>query len=383
MVRWRNYFLKFGRDKRAPIDTGRAAFEKMEHSQNKIYHLLKEREKPPHNPTETASIGYMLDCFCTPNISPKFFRARMENALKDYKKTTQHLIDNPRKIEHHYEWEQFLDYVDWHGNEKMRGSHSISIEALEFSATASFAEAMHLARHGWDGLADLLTRTPVTEMPKFNTVADFSVRFNVAGGAINIGRYLAGLPDCMHGIALPRHLARPQKVQKILLSFDMNYTHSATTLATVGLETYKIAESLEMANIRTEIILHVRTTSKTFLPPKNHYITGIYDVYVTLKRADQPLHFNRHMFAIAHPSFLRRLVLSEMERNAPDIIRQFGFLKKYGYGFPSHLNDVDLAHIPDTLYIQASELVKRSAQHAYHDALYSKIYNILNQYDAR
>lgn len=387
MVKWRNYFSKFGGSKRAAIDTFRVAFEESEYCQHNIHQLLetinREIDERPRNPTETASIGFMLDCFYMPKISPEFFHARIQHTLKNYEKKVQVLIDNPRKIEHHYEWEQFLDYVDWRGNENMRSSHDVSIEDRIFSGTASFTEAMHLARHGWDGLADLLARTPVREVPKFNAVTDFSVRFNVAGGAINIGRYLAGLPDCMYGIASPRHLTRPQKVQKILFTFDMNCSHSATTLAAVGLETYNIAESLEMANIRTEIIWHARVTSNVLLDLKNWYKTGIYDVYVTLKHANQPLQFNRHMFAIAHPSFLRRLVFSEMERNAPDVIRQFGFRVRYGYGHPEHLDATDLAKIPDTLYIRASELAKQVNQHTHHDALYNKIYDILNQHGAR
>lgn len=387
MGKLRNYFSKFGGSKRATIDTFRVAFEESERSMHNIHQLLdtinREIDERPRNPAETASIGFMLDCFYMPNMSSNFFHSRILHAMKDYEKKAQVLIDNPRKIEHHYEWEQFLDYVDWHGNENMRSSHGVSIEKHMFSGTDNFTTAMHMARHGWDGLADLLARTPVRETPKFNAVTDFSVRFNVAGGAINIGRYLAGLPDCMYGIASPRHLTRPQKVQKILFTFDMNCSYPATTLAAVGLETYNIAESLEMANIRTEIIWHMRVTSNVSLCQQVRHTTGIYDVYVTLKHANQPLQFNRHMFAIAHPSFLRRLVFSEMERNAPDVIRQFGFRVNYGYGTPGHLDATDLAKIPDTLYIRASELAEQFNQHTYHDMLYNKIYDILNQHGAR
>ena len=48
-----------------------------------------------------------------------------------------------------YEWEQFLDWVDWSGNEYRRASHRTSRGTYNGTLTWSFQEAMNLARYGW------------------------------------------------------------------------------------------------------------------------------------------------------------------------------------------------------------------------------------------
>ena len=54
-----------------------------------------------------------------------------------------------RRIQKFYEWEQFLNWVDWPGKEYRRASHRISDKTYEFTHTWTFQDAVNLARYGW------------------------------------------------------------------------------------------------------------------------------------------------------------------------------------------------------------------------------------------
>lgn len=308
------------------------------------------------------SVGFMLDCLSPDllNVLEKRI-ARLNYCMKKWDETLQELDKNPRMICHRYGWHQFLDYVDWRGKESKRDSQSWDF-AGGIVGTETFQEAMDLARYGWNGLDKIIPSVQRFPLPKIKSVADMVWRYHVAGGAVDIGRYLADIPDCMRRMNADYEFMRPAKCIKVLFTFDMHCGYSPMQLAAAGYRAYEMVEVMEGANIHTELVYHVRVMAVSSGLKRKRYCTGIYDVYVTVKKSNEVLNLSRIMFALAHPSMLRRLILSEMERNPQDVIKQFLFVKNGGYGHVSILSRAEFENRDDVIYMVASDLFSKNSE---------------------
>jgi len=308
------------------------------------------------------SVGFMLDCLSPDLLNRKEKQiARLRYCARKWEESLQEVDKNPRMICHRYGWHQFLDYVNWCGNENKRASQSWD-RAGGFHGTETFQEAMDLARYGWDGLDKIIPNVQRFPLPDIKSVADMDCRYHVAGGAVDIGRYLADVPDCMHRMGFNYEFRRPAKCIKVLFTCDMHAGYSPMELAAAGYRAYEMLETMERANIHTELVYHVRAKALDLVAKRKQYCTGIYDVYVTVKKSDEVLNLSRIMFALAHPSMLRRLVLSEMEKNPRDVIKQFLFVHGCGYGHPDVLPRAEFENRDDTMYMVASDLFSKNSE---------------------
>ncbi|MCM1294499.1 MAG: hypothetical protein NC311_02985 [Muribaculaceae bacterium] len=327
-----------------------------------------EQERSGNNATryrvDNYSIGFMSDCFLPADARKKRI-ARIEYCIKQYDKSLQEVDKNPRMICHQYDWGQFLEYVNWHGNEDKRASQRNYL-FNDWCGTKTFQEAMDLARNGWNDLDKIIPNVQRFPLPKIKSVSDMVCRYNVAGGAVDIGRYLAGMPDCMRHMAVNDEFMRPAKCMKLLFTFDIHCGYSAMQLASAGYRAYEMVDMMESANIHTEVVFHVRDQAMALGVERKPCCTGIYDVYVTVKKPDEVLNLSRIMFAMAHPSMLRRLVFSEMERNPQDVIKQFLFVDRCGYGHPTTLDRGQFENTDDVIYMIASDLFSEKFQDVVH-----------------
>lgn len=239
------------------------------------------------------------------------------------------------RLQKFYEWEQFLDWVDWRDHPSRRRSMQPESE-LYFAPTLTpdFDAAMRLARFGWHDYDRF--SSDITEMPlvQFSPIDHISHRYDIAGGAVNIGRYLAGAPDHMRRMEITNQFSLPARSIKIMVHGSFTWATDIRHTIQCGYNIYKLINTLEMANIRTEVIY---TTVSDCVFGNNRKKYGTYETYVTIKRPQAPLYPEKLLFALAHPSFLRRLVFSEHERNPSDIRKKFHFYYTKYHGGDSEL----------------------------------------------
>ena len=260
-----------------------------------------------------------------------------------------------QRIQKFYEWEQFLNWVDWPGKEYRRTSHRMSDQKYKFTRTWTFQDAMNLARYGWAEGVSKIQQFEKLDLPTHETFMqnyDIQTEYSVAGGSVNIGRYLSGMPDCMRHMRTSNHHALPSRVQKIMIIGNSSCYASADEILKHGYKIYQIIEALEMANIQTDITLAYSA--------KNYNTEQIsdycfYETYIKIKKAEDVLYPEKILFCVAHPAMFRRLVLSEKERNSFAIRMTYKFYETGGYGVydPDWRPPIDM--IKDSLLIPSAE----------------------------
>ena len=255
---------------------------------------------------------------------------QIQKTDKDWKPEIIRNNQKYQRIQKFYEWEQFLNWVDWSGKEDRRDSHRISDKDYKFTHTWTFQDAMNLARYGWAEGVSKIQQFEKLDLPTHETFMqnyDIQTEYSVAGGSVNIGRYLSGMPDCMRHMHTLNHHALPSRVQKIMIIGTSPSSASADEILKHGYKIYQIIEALEMANIQTDITLAYSA--------KNYNTEQIsddcfYETYIKIKKAEDVLYPEKILFCVAHPAMFRRLVFSENERNSYDIRMTYRFYEDVG-----------------------------------------------------
>lgn len=272
--------------------------------------------------------------------------------------------DYPR-LQKFFDWEQFLEYIDWKGHENRRASQAQSTIRHNMTLTWSFDEALNLAKSGWfEGLKQL-KEMHILDLPlkeELQQHYEIQSKYDVAGSSVNIGRYLSGLPDCMRRINTLVAHALPARIQKVIIVGTFHRKVPVADVLKRGYTVYQIIDALEMANIQTEITIAF-ASNKLNMQAEDDY--DFYETYIKIKDTTDIIYPEKLLFCLAHPSMLRRLVFSEWERNKWNIREKFLFYSysadHHGYGncIPSWLPPSPL--IKDALvipYIENTDSMK-------------------------
>lgn len=286
--------------------------------------------------------------------------------------------DYPR-IQKFFEWEQFLDYCDWDGAEHRRRSHWTGETARKHTGTYDFQQAMDLARYGWvDGLKqiDKFEKLEFPTRESFQQNYEIQTQYDIAGGSVNIGRYLSGMPDCMRRMNVSKAHNLPARVQKIIAIIGYNIGTYPFEIMQHGYKVYQIINALEMANIQTDITLAHAANKWYRHNPHDNYM---YETYIKIKDSTDIIYPEKVLFCVAHPAMLRRLIFSEQERNSHSIRATFHFYWEngewgYGHGYKEWCPPFPM--MKDTLIIPSFENTAEMNE------LIVKVQNLINsQYE--
>ena len=191
-------------------------------------------------------------------------------------------------------------------------SYHVSDEVgrYSFTKTNSYEEAEDLLLHGWDEMAEKLTKK-VSNVKCQNGYKNKMI-YNVQGYQACVPRYLQGMPDSM--ISSKRVVVK-QKVLNIVKDFGYSGATSTETIERESIKVLKAVNDLESKGYRVNL-------SIVFVSRNNGY-TGI---QVKIKNASQRMNIKQMAFPLVHPSMFRRIVFGLIER-LPET-ECFG----YGYG---------------------------------------------------
>lgn len=196
----------------------------------------------------------------------------------------------------------FLDFVEntnpaplWNKHPEDRSgrdreSHDTGRMMREQSQTPDMQAAIKLARNGWaDGLKQL------DDKLKLTNIDGYAMRWanDVAGDFPNVGRYIAGLPDCMNRRIRQQGLKKP--IIEIVVSACRSWDVEPDSIMNVGAAICSFIDQLEAQGYQVSVSVY----------------TGIEDkkigALVEIKHAGQAMPLSDMAFYIAHPAFQRRL----------------------------------------------------------------------------
>jgi len=172
----------------------------------------------------------------------------------------------------------------------------------EFCGNVDFDGAHQLAASGWpDGLAKMQTSLALVQTGSNGTMPAWMP--SIAGARPDVGRYLAGAPDCMLRRQQTASSRRPCLTVTINASFS-GCVESAHIM-NYGAAICGAIDELESAGYSVALAVGAITRHS-----ESRSETG---ALVTLKAHGDPLDIDRAAYCIAHPSFLRTLFFAYWE----------------------------------------------------------------------
>lgn len=213
-------------------------------------------------------------------------------------------------------------------------SHHVSYHKTEWTGSESFEQACEYAIHGWTEPRETVeavlseVRDHIAEV----THETFVGSFDVAGGEVDIDRYLMREPECMVEYQL-QPVATHGKVVRVLVSGGAGAHVAAETIVNRGAAVVALVEALKIAGHSVELWWEQTTANKSALP--DHLVT----VLVKIAGAEDRVDADGLMFALAHPSMLRRLSFAVREGMNKTNREIFGIRDKGAgsYGYPHKL----------------------------------------------
>jgi hypothetical protein len=202
---------------------------------------------------------------------------------------------------------------DWHGK------------------TDSLADAVRLGHQGYDEIRPQVERI-FTEME--SQLADrlevaFQTQFALTGAVVDVGRYLGGEPECMIDF-VPEPSSRMGRVVKILVNGSASCSIDADDIIRRGVAVCALVDSIHKLGMGVEVYVEFPTNTHGVNAPSG----SVYTTLVKLHDSQQMLDINNLMFALCHPSMLRRINFSQIETTKCDWARE---LVKQSYGYPAAL----------------------------------------------
>lgn len=201
---------------------------------------------------------------------------------------------------------------------------SRKIDRGDWNGTATYEDAIALARTGWSAMRpnvdsiltdiDAKVRTMVLDRP--------ATKFDVTGAYVDVATYLTGDPECMIEIIeepTPVH----GRVARILIQGTASWSVDAEMIQARGAAVCALADALARSGIYLEVWQEFTVRGKV----RGNQKETTDATAVCLKRASDPLDIDLLMFPLGHPAMFRRLIFDVWERSMTPAQR-----KRYAVG---------------------------------------------------
>lgn len=157
-----------------------------------------------------------------------------------------------------------------------------------------------------------------------NTMLDtFQASWDVAGSEVDIARFMSGVPESMVE-SQPLRIASAGRAVRIAIPICYSCSVSKEQILRRGAAVVALAYVLQQAKHPLEIWAGYATYDR-------HGKDRV-ALMARVQRADEPFDAGRVMYALAHPSMLRRLGFAVADTQPEEIRDQFGFNAGGGYG---------------------------------------------------
>jgi len=170
-----------------------------------------------------------------------------------------------------------------------------------WSGCATLGEAVDLARHGWpEGWRRMKALRDAIFAKMASQVHRDVVQFRIAGGAVNVARFLSGRPDCFMARVKSNQVKdlRSRKVLKMVVNVGARASVSSDTFFARGAAAVTLIEALERAGIRVQVDMLSLATNGVGRQVR---------VACRLKEAGEVIQLDKLAFCLAHPALHRKL----------------------------------------------------------------------------
>jgi hypothetical protein len=171
------------------------------------------------------------------------------------------------------------------------------------SSSHRFDKAVNYAHNGWDGggsaveQLDIIREAVKTSTGQLNMQTIRNPRYDVAGGAVDMGRFLVGDPECM--VTYPMvTTSRVGKVIRLAASVD---AYAGVSLHKRGLGLVALTEALTLCGHAVELYLDVFANKYQGSPRWGGQIRCL------IKGANDSLDLSKVMFGYAYEDTMRTL----------------------------------------------------------------------------
>lgn len=201
-------------------------------------------------------------------------------------------------------------------NRKFEDLSSVSGNA-SFTGTHSFNDALNLLRNGWEhGAKELTKKLKVkNNSPQMELVR--KTVYDIVGFQACVPRYLQGVPQSMIN---KRMIPQKQKVLTLVKDICYSAGVSQERIMEDSITFLQIVQAIEAQGIRVNI-------NAAFLSKEGNEWSW---VRLKIKGANERINISKMAFAMAHPSFLRRMMFRYIETD--ERLQSKGFTR--GYGVP-------------------------------------------------
>lgn len=213
----------------------------------------------------------------------------------------------------------------------------------KWSGSESLDDAIGLGVAGWHDVRPEIDRMVDGMNEHINMALGdvFQTVMNYTGDSVDMDRYLMGDPECMMDYEMVP-AGRMGRVVRVLINGSASWRVPSETIRARGALACALVETLSKLGVGVEVWLEF---------PTGHG-GNLHSMLIRLHSSEERLDIDNLMFAVAHPSMLRRVSFSTMERSAwPEAKKIIGC----GYGtaerlqLGSHINaDVTLDRLEDS-----------------------------------
>jgi hypothetical protein len=190
-----------------------------------------------------------------------------------------------------------------------------------------FQNARDLATRGWDAKGDELWKQVRSLALKVEV--GVQEQYDVAGGSVDIGRYMSGEPECMVAPVIT-----PLSAVAVMVNIVARADADAQCLYNRGIAVAAVIHALQSSGRGVSLRVVEAVTSGE---EEERHITD-----VTLQEFGEYINPGRLAFWTAHPAALRRCIFRYNEQQSDELRRQFGFREGRGYGTPADLESKDI-----------------------------------------
>lgn len=232
-------------------------------------------------------------------------------------------------------------------------SHYINAKWSGFSSVDELKSKIREGCKDKSLVADVNRFTHTARTPDVHKLAELGR--DLAGGAVDVPRFLTGSPDCMRTL-------KKKKVKSSIIKIGFNvsvtYDISIETSKRIGVILSKAILSVEKAGYRTEVLASCLFGD---IDTKKNYITGF---VVPVKKADAALNIPRLLYPLCDMSFFRGLGFGWVVQD-PKLTADHGLSTTPGSKMNMDYEDECLMHLyasifgKDAVFFDFSTLVKR------------------------
>ncbi|HVW44623.1 MAG TPA: hypothetical protein VHC18_25065 [Amycolatopsis sp.] len=199
---------------------------------------------------------------------------------------------------------------------------------------ASWEEAVQLATDGWPLAleeADVTVAELRDSAGLSHSVTVLEPTWDVTGAEVDIGAYLAGVPECMID-AVPREVSRRGKVITFVVPAGYSHTVEHDAIINRGLALATLCATIIDAGHSVEIWSGF--AGWLTVDTDRHRFRSMARVI----EAGEPFDVGRLIFAVAHPAMLRRLWLGVWDAQPAEVASA---MKEDHYGSPPYTCEAD------------------------------------------